>query len=90
MPVDEKTRFRRLIAHSPVAPGLRWIVIWAALLCSGIWIRRERFRAASWKCATYGDVLATSTRCRSIAFVLQAGRIEAAPLPSFEQAALKM
>jgi hypothetical protein len=48
------------------------------------------FSSRKLECATYGDVLATSTRSRSIAFVLQAGRIEAAPLPSFEEAVLKM
>jgi hypothetical protein len=37
-----------------------------------------------------GDGLAISTRCRFIALVLQAGRIEAAPLPSFGQTAPKM
>jgi hypothetical protein len=39
---------------------------------------------------TYGDGLAISTRCTFIALVLQAGRIRAAPLPSFGQTAPKM
>ena len=50
---EKSTRFRRLIAHSPVAPGLtlhrKSLSSAAALLCSGIWIRRECFRAASWR-----------------------------------------
>jgi hypothetical protein len=38
---------------------------------------------------TYGDDLAIYTRCGFIALVMQ-GRIQAAPLPSFGQAAPKM
>jgi hypothetical protein len=39
---------------------------------------------------TGATIAAISARCRFIASVLQAGRINAAPLPSFGQTAPKM
>ena len=64
---------RRLIAHSPVAPGLRLdrhlggaVVFWH-MDTTGVFSSRKL------ECATYGDDLAISTRCRSIAFVSAGG-----------------